>query len=86
MCRTVSKSISIDKANSWLDAIISKAIDIGEIITHYVGCKNPDGTTRVMTYTSYDLSDNFNVTVFSDFIAVTYFGKYSTTWYYSLTL
>ena len=82
MCESsISKSISIEKANKWIEAIVNKAIDIGEITTRYVGYND-----KVMTYTSYDLSDNFNVTVFSDFIAVTYFGKYSTTWYYNLTL
>lgn len=86
MCDSISKTISIEKANKWLDAIVNKAIDIGEVTTHYVGYERDNGTAKVMTYTSYDLSDNFNVTVFSDFIAVTYFGKYSTTWYYSLTL
>lgn len=85
MCKSVSKSITVSKANKWLDAIVSKAIDLGEIITHYVGCENDNGTIKVMTYTSYDLSDNFNVTVFSDFISVTYYGKYTTTWYYHFT-
>lgn len=82
MCKSVSKSITVNKANKWLDAIVSKAIDIGEITNRYVDCKNPDGTARVMTYTCYDLSDNFNVTVFSDFVAVTYYGKFCSTWYY----
>lgn len=82
MRESITKSISIDKANKWLDAIINKAIDIGEITSRYVDCKNPDGTPRVMTYTCYDLSDNFNVTVFFDFVAVTYYGKFCSTWYY----
>ena len=86
MCRSVSKSISIDKANAWLDAIVCKAIDIGEVITHYVGCEDIDGTTKVMTYTSYDVSDNLTITVFSDFIAVVYYGKEKTLWRYHLTM
>ena len=85
MCRTVSKSISIDKANAWLDAIVCKAIDIGEVITHYVSYEDIDGTIMVKPYTSYDVSDNLTITVFSDFIAVVYYGKTKTLWRYHLT-
>lgn len=82
----VSKSITVSKANKWLDAIVNKAIDIGEVTTRCIGYEDVDGVTKIVPYTSYEVSDNLEVMVFSDFIAVTFYGKTKTSWHYHLTI
>jgi hypothetical protein len=86
MCKSISKSITVSKANRWLDAIVNKAIDIGEVTARCVGYEDVDGVTKIVSYTSYEVSDNLEVMVFPDFIAVTFYGKTKTSWHYHLTV
>lgn len=71
---TIKKAITIDKANEWLNAIINKAIDIGEIYTRYFTYTDASNKTKVTTVTYYEVSDNLAIKAYDDSIEVIYYN------------
>lgn len=72
---TTKKSISITKANKWLNAIINKAIDIGEITTRYFTYEDAHNKTCVAVVTYYKVSENLTFKVFEESVDVIYWNN-----------
>lgn len=84
----IKKAISVNKANEWFNAIISKAIDIGEIYTHYFAYEGAFNKTKVSSVTYYEVSNNLTFKAYDSFIDVIYYNdntKAYVHWVYELT-
>ena len=71
---TTKKTITINKANEWLNAIIDKAIDMGAIYTRYFDYVDVSNKTKVTTVTYYEVSDNLTIKAYDDSIDIIYYN------------
>lgn len=84
---TIKKTVSINEANKWLNAIINKAIDCGEIYTRYFTYEDAFNKTKVTAVTYYEVSENLTVEAFDDCIDVIYYSDDSVVrWTYNFTV
>jgi len=82
--RTVEKDITIEKANRWIKAAMSKAIAKGEMETWVGGYEKSCGDFVTFTQVCYNFFPMV-IRIWSDTIEVIYYGKDVTYWKYHLT-